>query len=325
MKTFRASLIVPLFGLLASLAACSGQAPTDGTGSTSSSVTIPSEQSNVARPEHFGMRMGHGPASLIFAALHEPINLSAEQRTTIEASLATLKPQAQKKPENDARKSALVAAIRNNTVKIDEPAVKLEPKTEEHAAREASLVKALTTLHDTLSSEQRTLLVAAIEKRTAEGPKNFGNHKGNKGEHKNLEGKHAGGFGPMRMLDGLDLTKEQTDAIQSKLAENKPAKPTEAEREAMKARHEAMKKEMSARLQTFVGDNFDAKAFVAKPENAMPKMAHEGGNRMLKDLAVIVPILTVEQREKLATKIEQGPHARHAKKSHKSIKSIKAK
>ena len=327
MKTFRATMILPLFGILASLAACSGQAPIDGTGSTSSSITVPSqgEQLNIEHKARHGMRMGRGPASLLFASLREPINLTAEQRTTIEAAIATLKPQGQKPAGNDARKSALVAAIRANNVNVDKLGETVKPAID-HSAREATLAKALTALHDTLTPEQRSLLVTAVEKRMTEGCKrsahNKGDHagkthkgqKGEKGSHKKLGGKHAGGFGSMRMLKGLDLTQEQTDAIQAKLAANKPAPKTEAEREAMKAQHAAMKKEMTTRLETFSGDNFDAKAFVARPAN-MPKMEGKGGGRMMKDLAVVVPLLTPEQREKLATKIEQGPAAHKAPKA----------
>ncbi len=315
MKTFRASMILPLFGLLASLAACGAQAPSDGTGSTSSSVNTPAPgaQSNPGE-HHFGMHKGHGPAGLLFAALHEPINLTTDQRTTIEALVATLKPAAPMPPPNDAHKTALVAAIRAGQIDTTALALDIKPELVDHSAREVALAKALTTLHDTLSSEQRSLLVMGIEKKMADGPKGGPDHKWNKNEknEKNdqVEHKHPGGFGPMGMLKDLDLTKEQSDAIQAKLAANEPAAPSDADITAMKAQHETFKKEMDARLQTFADANFDATAFLAKPQGAPDKPAFAGKgpmDHMLKDLAVIVPLLTKEQREKLATKIEQGP------------------
>jgi Spy/CpxP family protein refolding chaperone len=309
MKTFRASMVLPLFGLLASLAACSGQSPSaEGTGAASSSLTTATQSESVPVPDHDGhdgKRMGHGPASLIFAALHAPINLTTEQRTTIESLVDSLKSQAPKPSQAfEAHKAALANAIRKNEVKVE--ALAFKPEVFEHAEKDAALAKALTTLHDTLTPEQRTQLVAAVEKRMEGKGKGDHDHDGPKGK---LEGKHHDGFGPMHLLEGLDLTKEQKDAIHTQLAANEPAPPTEEQKATMKAQHEAMKKEMAARLQTFVGDEFDATAFLAKPTNAPEKgkMGFGHGDRMLKDLAVIVPILTPAQRELLAAKIEKGP------------------
>lgn len=50
--------------------------------------------------------------------------------------------------------------------------------------------------------------------------------------------------------------------------------PSEADREAMKASHEAMRTAMRARLATFASDSFDANAF-ATPPASTPKMGPE--------------------------------------------------
>jgi Spy/CpxP family protein refolding chaperone len=242
-----------------------------------------------------------GPESLLFASLHEDIGLSADQKTKIENALATLKPSGDK-PDFAAHQKAIADAIRAG--KIDVAALQPpKPDVAQMDDHRAKLAAALDVLHSTLTKDQRTALVNAIEKRmeSEHGPGKF---DGKKFEGKKFEGKKEG-FGPMHLLEGLDLTKDQTDAIHAQLAANAPAPMTDADKEAMKAKHEEMKKEMEARLQTFVADTFDANAFVAPPKDAPAMMAHE--NPMLKDLAVIVPILTPAQREKLATKIEQGP------------------
>ncbi len=325
MKSLRAASIIPLLGLLASIAACSGQAATDGAGDTNAAVTA-AAQADKAGPH--GPRRGmHGPAFLLFAALEEPIDLTADQRATIEAAVATLKPPTPKpeaKAELETHRKALAAAVRAG--KIDATALQL-PKPDFTIAddQKAALAKALTTLHKTLTKEQRVALVAAVQKRAAHfdghgpGPKHGpkggpgaedgaapkGGPKGGPGFGAKHPGPH---FGPMGMFQDLDLTDAQKEAIRSELEANKPAPPTEADREAMKAAHEAMRKEMDARLQSFASDTFDANAFLAKPTSAPPKMGPHG-NPMLKALEVIVPILTPAQREKLATKIEQGPPA----------------
>lgn len=294
MKSFRPVSMIPLFGLLASVAACSGQAASDGAGDTNGAVTAAAQAD---KPGPHGPRMGmHGPAFLLFAALREPIDLSADQRVKIEEAIATLKPMAQP-PEMAKHRAAVAAAVRAGNV--DATALKL-PKHDVALpeGHEAALAKALTTLHQTLTKEQRVALVAAIRKHVA----GFEGHV-----HGPEQAKHPGPHhGPMGMLEDLDLTQAQKDAIRSELKANAPAPPTEAEREAMTAAHEAMRKEMDARLQSFASDGFDARAFLAKPASAPPKTgAH--GDRMLKALEVIVPILTPAQREKLAAKIEQGP------------------
>jgi Spy/CpxP family protein refolding chaperone len=294
MKSLRTKIMIPMFALFASLAACSGQAPNEGSASTANAVGVTAATIE-NQPHHHAPHM-RGPESLLFASLHEDIGLSADQKTKIESALATLKP-AGDKPDFAAHQKAVADAIRAG--KIDVAALQPPPPdAAQMDAHRAKLAAALDVLHATLTKDQRTALVNAIDKRmeSEHGPGKF--------DGKKFEGKKEG-FGPMHLLEGLDLTKDQTDAIHAKLAANAPAPKTDAEKEAMKAKHEEMKKEMEARLQTFVADDFDAKAFVAPPKDAPAMMAHE--NPMLKDLAVIVPILTPAQREKLATKIEQGP------------------
>ena len=103
------------------------------------------------------------------------------------------------------------------------------------------------------------------------------------------------------LTEGLDLTQAQTDQIKAKLEADRPARPSEADFTAMKAA-------MDAKLQSFKADDFDAKAFVSPPANA-PKLG-AASDHMAKQLNAVVSVLTAEQREKLAQKIEQGPPAR---------------
>jgi Spy/CpxP family protein refolding chaperone len=305
MKSFRASLMVPMFALFATVAACSGQAQTDGSAQTNNAVTNAAADGKPA----FRPMMG-GPGMLVFAALHEPsLNLTEAQRATIQAAADTLKPKGPP-PGAEAHGKALAAAVRAgkiDTATLAKPDITANGIEGEH---KTALVNALNTLHQTLTKEQRVALVTAIASHKGKhGPMHAPNGEGPKGEHEGMK-HHKGGqahFGPMRMLDGLDLTADQQTAIQKELQANKPAKPTEAEREAMKAQHQAFKKELDARLQTFANDDFDANAYVAPLANA-PKMgAH--GDRFVSDLAAIVPLLTPAQREKLATKLEKGPAA----------------
>ena len=311
MKSFRS--MFPILGVVAVLAGCSGSESTNtGQGSSAISATTTSEKPAEGRPQggpHHGPGHG-GPDFLVFAALHEnSIDLSAEQRTTIEGLVekghAKDGPKEGRPAPDKAKTAELAAAIRAG--KID--AAKLQPnrdgaKIGEHQAK---IAEKLATLHKTLTKEQRVALVDAIVAKQAkhgEG-KREGKREGRPDGCPDgmREGRGHGEGGPMgHLTEGLDLTQAQKDQIKAKLDADRPAPPSEADRTAMKAA-------MDAKLQTFKADTFDANAFVAPPANA-PKMGAPS-DHMAKELNAVISVLTAEQREKLAQKIEQGPPARH--------------
>lgn len=300
MKNVR--FILPLFALL-SLAACSGQSGTAEKGTTANAVGAPP-------PEHGPMMGPHhgpgGPEGLLFVAMHdESLNLTADQKTKIKAALDEVKPKGPP-PNIEAHRKELAAAIRAG--KIDVAALEPKPPTDaEIEQHRTAMAKALTVLHDTLTKDQRTALVASIQKhRPMHEPGDEPKGDGPKGE--GFKGKMGPGGGPMHMLEDLELTQEQKDSIKAKL---EAKRPTEAEREAMKKQHEAMKKNMDEKLQSFIADTFDAKAFLTPPAGATPPKMK---NHHLEFLDVVVSVLTPAQREKLAAKIEQGPPAPPAKK-----------
>ena len=327
--TFR-SMTLPLVALVAALAGCSAEAGTSAGAETTDDArsSVVAEQTAGAEGAREGARMrlmahhrAGGPDFLVHAALRAPINLTAEQKTTIEG---LLKAEASAKPQFDpARAQKLAAAIRSNSVANIE-----QPKLDEsaHQARVAASAKALSTLHDTLTAEQRAALVDSIEQRSGGHGQKPGEHvrkdgardgrgeRGERAEHGKAGFHHRGGpaGGPMAMLAGLDLTQEQKDAIKAKLEAQRPAKPTAEQRDAMKTKMESMRAEMKAKLASFKSDQFDATAFVTPPkELARPEMAAH----MKNPLAEITPILTQAQRDTLAARIEKGPamHERRMK------------
>ena len=314
MISFRALSTVSLLGLLVTLAGCSAESATAGgadtAGTTRAADTVVADQASSDHGPGRGPRPGGGPDFLLFAALHEPINLTAAQKTTIEGALAANKPSAP--PSFDkTRVSALAAGIRAG--KVEASAVK-PPGEDGFAAHQAASAKALATLHATLTPEQRTALVAAVAKRGEQMHKDFGKD-GARPPHMEHGGPPPGGgamgpMGPMgHMLEGLDLTKAQEEAIKAKLDAQRPAPPSEADRAAMKAQHESMRTAMQAKLQTFASDSFDATAFVTPPDGAMKPPA-DHADRFAADLTFITSILDASQREKLAARIEAGPPAR---------------
>jgi Spy/CpxP family protein refolding chaperone len=303
MKSLR--ILIPTLGIVAALAGCSSG---NEAGASSGTTTVAQAQSTDAgaRPghPHGGPRRGHhgGPETLVFAALHEEISLTPAQRSTIEGLVPHDRP-AERGPDA-SRTAALAAAIRSGNV---DAAALAAPRPDAAAmqARVASSAKALATLHDTLTKEQRSLLVDAVTSKGHGGPPHDGPPRGPGADPRGPGGPLGG------LLDELGLSAAQRAQIEAKLAADRPSAPSDADREAMKARHEEMKKALDARLASFKADAFDANAFVAPPAGAPAAGPPEHDDRIAKELAAIVSVLDASQREKLAARIEQGPPRPH--------------
>ena len=254
MISFRTSMTLPLFALLAAVAGCSGESAT-GTGTESARVeTAVTEQPAVTpegQPAGFARHRGGpqgGPDFLLVAALHEPINLTATQKTAIEGALTSRAPKAPPVVDS-ARTTALAAAIRSGNVDgVGHPA----PSESDKAARLTASAAALDTLHKTLTKEQRIALVDAVSKRMGEhsmgAPKDGPKPEGRGFRHGNKEGAEHGPRGPMGMLEGINLTDAQKAALKTKLDAQRPAPPTAEQREAMKKQFESFRTDMAAKL-----------------------------------------------------------------------------
>ena len=237
---------------------------------------------------------GGGPERLLYAAMHT-LDLSDAQKQTIQAQIDAL--HAAKAADGDkadfaAHRTAIAAQIRSG--KIDQAALQL-PAGMKGMHDHTGVAKALQTLHDTLTAPQRQQLVDSINARAEEREEHFAE-----------KGDHQAGGPVAHMLKDMNLSDAQRAKVDAALASLAPA---EADREAMKTRHEAMKKEMTARLATFSSESFDAAAMVALPKDA-PAPDHAMGPAMMgKALAAVLPILDATQREDLAKRFEAGPKA----------------
>lgn len=304
--------VLVLAGALAGLAGCSSgdsanlAAPSDEVAQAPLAEGAADEKARDGRREGFhgkrgGMHgFGHGPGNLLKTALDE-LELSDAQKTAIKGALDKLHEDKGEHPRDPAVHAALAEGVRAGS--IDKAAIEaklgpMESGIEEHRAR---MAEALSTLHATLTKEQRRALVDAIsakmEEKGARGPKG----EGPKGERGGW-GDHGMKGGPLgHMLGDLNLTDEQRSKIDEAL---EASRPSEADREEKKEAFEAMRAEMKARIEGFAADSFDAKAFLAGDAKKGPR-AHL--DRMITSLAAIVPILTPEQRTSLADKLEKGP------------------
>lgn len=258
-----------------------------------------------AKHEMHGMR-GH---PLLAAALKD-LELSAEQRKTIDAAVDNL--HVDKQDEMKAMHKTLADQVRAG--KIDEAALKAQAGDLDKAKAEhrAAVVKAVETLHATLTPAQRTQLVTLIKERMQERGEKMGEHHGKKHDKGGNNGEHhARHGGPMMfMLHGIDLRDDQKKAIEAAM----PPKP-EKDADDKAAKFAEHKARMDAALEAFKADKFDAAAVLPEHEGKHPM-----AERFVKMLEVVVPILDAEQRAELAKRVEEGPrmghHGKHGKHGH---------
>ncbi|AUX48681.1 hypothetical protein SOCE26_102220 [Sorangium cellulosum] len=326
-RWWRLGGILPLVGALVGAVGCTAET---GQGDTSPSDEAaeaalaqgPSTDDRAAGPrgdrKGFHGRPGgaHGPERLLRAALHE-IDLSDAQKATIEGALDGLRDGAKDRPKDPAPFAALADGVRAG--KIDRAAIEAKLAEagrggEEHRAR---VTGALSTLHATLTKEQRRALVDSIAaKMDAQGERGPWGGKGERGPRGDMgergpRGERAGMGGPGmkggplgHLLRGIDLRDDQRAQIEKAL---EGTRPSEADRQAWKADFAAKRAEMRARLEKFAEDRFDANAFLPAADGKHGPRAHQG--RMVDALAAIVPILDQAQRDALADRLEKGPAA----------------
>jgi Spy/CpxP family protein refolding chaperone len=252
--------------------------------------------------EHQGRRGMHGHP-LLAAALKE-IDLSAEQRKTIEAAIDNL--HNGQRDQMKAFHKALADEVRAG--KIDETALKAKmgDVDKAHAEHRAAMVKAVETLHATLTPAQRTQLVTFVKERMQKRAEFAGKHGHAKkdGEHRAHRGKdgehrdHHGKGGPMKfLLHGIELRDDQRQAIEA-------AMPPKAEKDADEKgeKFEAHRTRMGAALEAFKADKFDAATVLPEHQDKHPMADH-----FIKMLQAAVPILDANQRAELAKRLEEGP------------------
>jgi Spy/CpxP family protein refolding chaperone len=251
----------------------------------------------------------HGPRLGIHHLL-EGVELRAEQREALmKLHRAAMDDREVVQGATKAYRIELAKQVRAGAV--DESSLeKLRAKT---AADLAALppvhVGMLAKLHAILDRTQRAQVADKLAKTPPGGPgrepppeapegKKRPRHHGAHGHDRGREG----GPGLHRLhafADELDLTPSQRDAIAKALHERMTSERTRAE-------HQAMRAEMEKRHQA-LAERFRADTFAVTDADKLPAELAGGRIAHLSSLAVVAtPTLTVNQRIKLAEKIEQG-------------------
>lgn len=281
------------------------------------------------------LRAAHGgPAMLLGAALRE-LDLSDDQKQTIEGLLEQLGPEHRAVDSSAHREldKALAAAVRSG--KVDDGAFATQLDAIEKAAteRETKLRGALDSLHATLDASQRAALVAKLEQPMKEGPMGWG-----KGPHagprnapmgappdpasddgaiddepraapfRRVPGHHGGrGMrgGPAEMHAGfmrgglerqLELTEQQRTELRAAL--QKEARPDFVEGMA------EMKNRAGALLGAFAKDDFQAAKVMSGASPA--SRVRQAAEMRIRHVRSVLGVLSPEQQTKYAALLEQG-------------------
>lgn len=291
MRLIKIAPIALLVGLAATGCGASPD-PDPNAAQTDQALNAPAAEGETGGPEGGRFRGRGGPMAIFHEALGE-LDLTADQKAKIQAALDTAKAGGPEHEHERGKGPAVFADIAEGVRagKVDEAAIakKLDALAAEHAEGPAKMAAAFQTLHDTLTADQRAKLVASMKAKMEA-------HEEKMAEHREAHGPPPDGAGPPFMR-GIELRDDQKAKIEKALADAGMSKPDG------KARFEEMRGKMKASLDAFAADKFDA----AQTFAAMKGGPRDHVEKMVKALAVVVPLLDEAQRNKLADNLAEGP------------------
>jgi Spy/CpxP family protein refolding chaperone len=275
------------------LSACGGgsantQTNTGGTGTTSSD-TVDDAQITADLTEHHGHHHGGFTHLVILSA--ETLGGAPEQHDKIEKVRADLR--AKTAPVHEANKNLLLVlanvladgiATPEENAQVDSAVAQLAAAA---SAAHAASADAMNQLHDILDPAQRTTLVEKVQAhwqvwRQANADEDKDNNGLPDAEERRL----------VHMTKLLTLSGDQVEKIKTGLKSamaNLPGKLDPAEVDA----------HVKAFGDAFVKDTFDVKS-LHTGEAVSSHLASSGAGRMARFYTVVAPILTADQRTKLA-------------------------
>jgi Spy/CpxP family protein refolding chaperone len=201
-------------------------------------------------------------------------------------------------PARDAEHALLgviadgVAAGTIDTAKVDAAVAKLATAS---AGVHAASMDAITQLHDALSAQERLELVNKVRAHWEVWQKVNTQEKSGSTE----KGSHL-----QHLAKTLDLTPDQVDKISKALATDVPTTPQNDPK--------PVDAHVQAFATAFLADKFDPKALAATHTASAGHGARWGGARMAKFFEAVTPVLTADQRTKLAAHLKERMNDQHA-------------
>jgi Spy/CpxP family protein refolding chaperone len=235
------------------------------------------------REHHHGGMLG-----LIMMSLPD-LGLSADQQTAVDkirADLATKTEPARAAGKDFAGVLADgVAAGKVDRAKIDPAITKLV--TQVQAVHDVSLT-AIDQLHDILTPPQRAKLVDELQAHWEKWKDAHGHDEADDKQHR------SGHL--LALVRELGLSQEQADKIKASFHDKMKASPQDQA-------HKEVQDHLTAFGTAFKAEKFDAKKVTGS--KAAAHMARWGATRMARFVEAATPVLTPEQRTKLADEIRE--------------------
>jgi hypothetical protein len=271
-------------------------------------ASAPSLPSGTPRPEARPRgRSLSGPVGTLFRAARD-LPLTDAQKASLDALETQLATPATGEPPHDDAKALqtdIVAGIRAG--KLDQAKLRADFAASDKAmaAHEAKEESALSGLYAALDPAERKALVAAVRTKETARDAQFAAH--------GVDMDAGAAEWAKRRLDrmtaqlGLDAAQQKT--VGALLVKGDSMGPA-----AMNTQREEGKKRMERILSSFEGDTFDPKKLDL---GGVPGTTlHEGLEKDTAFLSQLVPVLTPEQREKLATQRDRPGLRRHPDDGH---------
>jgi Spy/CpxP family protein refolding chaperone len=236
----------------------------------------------------------HGGMAMFIHMAIDSLGVAPEKKAQLEKIQADL--HAKMAPSREAERTVLTlladgaAAGKIDTAKVD---AALAKQATASAAVHAATQDALNQLHAALSPAERAALVEKVKAHTEVWKKGTLDE-----EH---GGKEKGGR-LAKLTADLGLTPDQEEKISAALKKDAPPKPDPA----------AVDAHLKAFETAFVADTFDAKTLATTANAANSAISKHGTARTVRFYEIVTPLLTPEQRTKLAEHLRErinDPHA----------------
>jgi Spy/CpxP family protein refolding chaperone len=235
----------------------------------------------------------HGGVAMFIHMAIDTLGLPADKKAAVEKIQADL--HAKMAPSREAGRnvlSVIADGVAAGTLDDGKLKAALAKQATASDGVHAATIDALNKLHDALSPEERSALVEKVKAHVEVWKKTQDEEHGSKDK----EG-HLG-----RITEELSLTPDEVEKISAALKKDAPPK----------ADHAALDAHIKAFETAFMADKFDAKTLTTA--NAANAHVSKGTERMVRFYKIVTPLLTPDQRTKLAAHLHERMNDQHAAK-----------
>ena len=238
----------------------------------------------------------HGGMTMFISMAIDTLGLDPAKKAPIEKIQSDL--HTKMAPARDAERDLLstladgIAAGKIDTAKVDAAVAKVATAS---AAIHTATLDAMTQLHDALAPAERAALVDKVKAHADVWRKVNVDEKAGSSE----KGGHVA-----KLTALLGLTPDQVGKITTALSADVPVTP-QTDPKAVDAHIQAF-------ATAFVADKFDPKSLATTATAAAGHTARHGGARLARFYEAITPVLTPDQRTKLAVHLRERLDDQHA-------------